>query len=84
MRSRNFKESIKDEYLCADIGYVIIGGTVRDHVDVFSRNAETSVIVLADGLGSGVRRATFALTSKNYQTMLSEGIELEDCVETIA
>ncbi len=75
--------------LCADIGYKSINHfgeeLCGDHVDVIQPDAETSVIVLADGLGSGVKASILStLTSKILSTMLSEGIELEDCVETIA
>ena len=44
-----------------------------------------TVIVLADGLGSGVKASILStLTSKIISTMMAEGMRLEDCVETIA
>ncbi|MGL5540337.1 MAG: SpoIIE family protein phosphatase [Erysipelotrichaceae bacterium] len=46
---------------------------------------EYSVIVLADGLGSGVKANILAtLTSKIISTMVAGGLTVEDCVETIA
>lgn len=43
------------------------------------------MIVLADGLGSGVKASILStLTSKIISTMMAEGLTLEDCVETIA
>ena len=45
----------------------------------------STVIVLADGLGSGVKASILStLTSKIISTMMAEGLTLEDCVETIA
>ena len=45
----------------------------------------SQVIVLADGLGSGVKASILStLTSKIISTMMAEGLSLEDCVETIA
>jgi hypothetical protein len=55
-----------------------------DHVDVFDRDKD-SLVVLADGLGSGVKASILStLTSKIISTMMSEGLSLEDCVSTIA
>lgn len=74
--------------LCADIGYKSVNHVGEqlcgDHVDVI--NTETSsVIVLADGLGSGVKASILStLTAKIISTMMSEGLSIEDCVETIA
>ncbi len=45
----------------------------------------STVIVLADGLGSGVKASILStLTSKIISTMMADGLSLEDCVETIA
>jgi hypothetical protein len=47
-------------------------------------NGENMTLVLADGLGSGVKANILAtLTSKILCTMVSNGIELEECVNTI-
>ncbi len=75
--------------LCADIGYKSINHygeqLCGDHVDVVETSDSSSVIVLSDGLGSGVKASILStLTSKIISTMLSEGLSLEECVETIA
>lgn len=75
--------------LCADIGYKSINHfgeqLCGDHVDVVERDENSSVIVLADGLGSGVKASILStLTSKIISTMMAEGIALEECVKTIA
>ncbi len=75
--------------LCADIGYRSINHDGEqlcgDHVDVVDRGENSTVIVLADGLGSGVKASILStLTSKIISTMMSEGLTLSDCVETIA
>lgn len=75
--------------LCADIGYKSINHygeqLCGDHVDVIEQSAASSVIVLADGLGSGVKASILStLTSKIISTMLAEGLPLEECVSTIA
>lgn len=74
--------------LCADIGYTSINHVGEqlcgDHVDIVERDEE-SIIVLADGLGSGVKASILStLTAKIISTMLAEGLKLEDAVETIA
>ncbi len=75
--------------LCADIGYKSINHygeqLCGDHVDVVEQGENSSVIVLADGLGSGVKASILStLTSKIISTMMAEGIALEECVKTIA
>ena len=75
--------------LCADIGYKSINHAGEqlcgDHVDIVEPNDNSTVIVLSDGLGSGVKASILStLTSKIISTMLAEELPLEDCVSTIA
>ncbi len=75
--------------LCADIGYKSINHfgeeLCGDHVDVVEENENSIVIVLADGLGSGVKASILStLTSKIISTMMAEGLPVEECVSTIA
>ena len=75
--------------LCADIGWKSINHEGEqlcgDHVDIIEQNENSTVIVLADGLGSGVKASILStLTSKIISTMIAEGLPLEDCVSTIA
>ena len=54
-----------------------------DKVEI-RRNGKMTTLVLADGLGSGVKANILAtLTSKILCTMVSEDIDINDCVETI-
>ena len=75
--------------LCADIGYKSINHygeeLCGDHVDIVEPDDMSTVIVLSDGLGSGVKASILStLTSKIISTMLAEGLSLEECVSTIA
>ncbi len=75
--------------LCVDIGYKSINHygeqLCGDHVDIVEPDDDSTVIVLSDGLGSGVKASILStLTSKIISTMLAEGLSLEECVETIA
>ena len=75
--------------LCADIGYKSINHVGEelcgDHVDVVEENENSTVIVLADGLGSGVKASILStLTSKIISTMMAAGLPIEECVATIA
>lgn len=75
--------------LCADIGWKSINHEGEqlcgDHVDIVEQNENSTVIVLADGLGSGVKASILStLTSKIISTMMAEGLSLEECVSTIA
>lgn len=75
--------------LCADVGYKSINHAGEqlcgDHVDIVEQGEDSVVIVLADGLGSGVKASILStLTSKIISTMMSENLPLEDCVSTIA
>ena len=75
--------------LCADIGWKSINHEGEqlcgDHVDIVEQGDDSTVIVLADGLGSGVKASILStLTSKMISTMMAEGIALEECVSAIA
>lgn len=75
--------------LCVDIGYKSINHVGEqlcgDHVDVAEQGENSSVIVLADGLGSGVKASILStLTSKIISTMVAAGLPIEECVSTIA
>lgn len=75
--------------LCADIGYKSVNHygeeLCGDHVDIVEQDENSTVIVLADGLGSGVKASILStLTSKIISTMMAEGLPIEECVSTIA
>ena len=75
--------------LCTDISYnsVIKYGEqlCGDKVELVEQGENSCVIVLADGLGSGVKANILAtLTSKIISTMVANNLSLEDCVETVA
>ena len=75
--------------LCADIGYKSINHygeqLCGDHVDIVKQDDGSCVVVLADGLGSGVKASILStLTSKIISTMIAENLPIEDCVSTIA
>ena len=70
-------------HLCADIGWKSINHEGEqlcgDHVDIVSQNEDSTVIVLADGLGSGVKASILStLTSKIISTMMAEGMPVEE------
>ena len=75
--------------LCIDIGYQSLNHVGEqlcgDHIDIVEANENSTVIVLADGLGSGVKASILStLTSKIISTMMAAGLSIEECVETIA
>ncbi|MBR2045454.1 MAG: SpoIIE family protein phosphatase [Agathobacter sp.] len=75
--------------LCIDIGYKSINHfgeeLCGDHVEVVEQDENSSVIVLADGLGSGVKASILStLTSKIISTMMAAGLPIDECVSTIA
>lgn len=75
--------------LCTDIGYNSINKASEqlcgDHINIISRGENSKVVVLADGLGSGVKANILAtLTSKIISTMMSQDMKIEECVSTIA
>lgn len=75
--------------LCADIGYRSINKAGEqlcgDHIDIVEQGDNSTVVVLADGLGSGVKASILStLTAKIISTMMAAGMRLEDCVATMA
>ena len=75
--------------LCADIGFRSINHVGEqlcgDHVDIVEQDDHSTVIVLADGLGSGVKASILStLTSKIISTMMAAGLPIEECVSAIA
>lgn len=75
--------------LCADIGYISINHAGEqlcgDHIDVVNDNENSTIIVLADGLGSGVKASILStLTSKIISTLMAAGLSIEECVSTVA
>jgi len=75
--------------LSVDIGYTFINchGEMLcgDHIDVVEQEDNSYVVVLADGLGHGVKASILAtLTSKILSTMVASGLPIEECVATVA
>ncbi|MDO4543451.1 MAG: SpoIIE family protein phosphatase [Clostridia bacterium] len=76
--------------LCADIGCLSINHAGEqlcgDHYEVVeTEDGKSTVLVLADGLGSGVKANILStLTATILSTMLSANTRLEDAVETLA
>lgn len=75
--------------LCADIGYRSLNKydeqLCGDNINVVYNDDNSTTIVLADGLGSGVKANILStLTSKIISTMMANGMDIEECVATIA
>ena len=75
--------------LFVDVGYKSINHAGEelcgDHVEIVEQGDDSKVIVLADGLGSGVKASILStLTSRIISTMIARGISIEECVNTIA
>lgn len=75
--------------LCIDIGYKSIHHygeeLCGDHIEIVEQDENSCVIVLADGLGSGVKASILStLTSKIISTMMAAGLPIDECVSTIA
>ncbi|MEG0934315.1 MAG: SpoIIE family protein phosphatase [Clostridia bacterium] len=74
--------------LCCESGYVSLNKVGEqlcgDRVEI-AADENSSLIVLADGLGSGVKANILStLTSKILSTMIMGGMQIEDCIPTIA
>lgn len=78
--------TMKDLYV--DSGYISLikaGEQLCGDRVVFTSNEDTTICVLADGLGSGVKANILAtLTSQILATMSAGGMSIDDCVNTIA
>jgi hypothetical protein len=75
--------------LCTEVDYRSLNKygeeLCGDHVDVVEQGENSSIVVLADGLGSGVKANILSiLTSKIISTMMAQSMSIEDCVATIA
>lgn len=74
--------------LCAEIGYRSLNKfgeqLCGDMVQVF-QDSDTLILVLADGLGSGVKANILStLTSTIISTMIANSMSIDECVSTIA
>ena len=75
--------------LCTDVGFLSLNkhgeAICGDHVEVVRQAEGATVLVLADGLGSGVKASILStLTAKIISTMMANALSVEDCVSTIA
>lgn len=75
--------------LWTDTGYISINHVGEqlcgDRVEIIGDNENSLTMVLADGLGSGVKANILStLTSKIICTMMANNMPIEDCVDTIA
>ncbi|NLZ45408.1 MAG: SpoIIE family protein phosphatase [Clostridiales bacterium] len=75
--------------LCADVGYRSINKKGEqlcgDHVEIVHQQNGDLIMVLADGLGSGVKACILStLTSNIISTMMANNMSIEECVNTIA
>ena len=75
--------------LCTDIGFKSVNKKGEqlcgDHMEIVEQGENSFVMVLADGLGSGVKACILStLTSKIISTMMANNLTIEDCVSTIA
>ena len=56
-----------------------------DHIEVTSPDESTKILVLADGLGSGVKANILStLTSKMLSSMIAGDISIKECIRCIA
>ena len=72
-----------------EIGYLSVNHVGEelcgDNVVSIQPNENTNILVLADGLGSGVKANILStLTAKMLSTMMANNMSIEDCVTTIA
>lgn len=79
---------INNRYM-TEIGYLSFNHVGEelcgDHVEVTSKDETTKILVLADGLGSGVKANILStLTSKMLSSMIAGDISLKECIRCIA
>ena len=72
-----------------ELGYLSINHDKEelcgDNVQVIRPSEDCCILVLADGLGSGVKANILAtLTSKMIATMMANNLSIDDCVRTVA
>ena len=79
MRTNNYETEIG--YLSINhVGEELCG----DNVSIISPDDSTKVVVLADGLGSGVKANILStLTAELLSTMIANNIPIEDCVHSV-
>ena len=75
--------------LCADIAYCSVNKQGEqlcgDRVEIIRQESGRDIVVLADGMGSGVKANIMAtLTSTILGRLLEHGLPLAECVDTIA
>ena len=75
--------------LMTEIGYLSFNHVGEelcgDHVEVTSKDESTKILVLADGLGSGVKANILStLTSKMLSSMIAGDITIKECIRCIA
>ena len=74
--------------LWTDFGYISLNHVGEqlcgDRVEIIGDNENSMTMVLADGLGSGVKANILStLTGKIICTMMANGMPIEECVDTI-
>ena len=86
-RNKHHGLNVEFDGLCMDFGHVSLNKKKEflcGDCYKIEENDKDHVLVLSDGLGSGVKANILStLTSKILCTMVSNEVEIEDCVETI-
>ena len=74
--------------LVTDIGYLSVNHygeeLCGDHIETIDSPDGSRIIVLSDGLGSGVKANILStLTSKMLSTMIANNVSIKECVESV-
>lgn len=74
---------------CTDVGFLSVNKhgeqLCGDHVEIAWQDENSLIMVLADGLGSGVKASILStLTAKIISTMMANHMSIENCVTTVA